>query len=166
MRRLHARRMLFALGAVALLGLTGCEYLALTDSQLVKNRMREYCLAVTARDWGATAAYFDASVQWQQGHNKALQGRDAARGFTTTLSAMHQMDDFFIIVDDITKIKPDLIEAKVTMQAHLVLSSTEMNYSNCFWTARMGWVKRGPGKWLISYIIETSPRKEGKFSRI
>ena len=144
----------------------GCDYLALTDGQLVKNRTREFAEAITAEDWRKAATFYDASVTWRQGNRPPLQGRAAARGFTATLHALHNMDEFFIIVDDTTKIKPDLIEAKVTMQAHIVISSTELSFTNQFWTARMGWVKRGPGKWLISYIIETSPRREGDFSRI
>jgi hypothetical protein len=151
----------------ALLGLllTGCNFLALTDEQFVKNKIREHAEAVTARDWKAAATFYDQYVQWQQNTVK-LEGRDAAKGFLMSLNDMSQMDEFHTIVQDTRRVKPELIEAKVTMQAHLVLSSAELNFSNRFWEARMGWVKRGPGNWKIAYIIETSVRQEGKFSRI
>ena len=186
--------------AAVLLG--GCDFLAVTDEQLVKNRIREHAEAVTAamssRDWGTAAAFYDSTgvVKWQrdvtvasvpeqqqlqqlqkaqpgavtwQGTQRAtvvLQGREAAKGFLKTLSDIYNMDEFFTVVHSITKIRPDLIEAKVTMQAHIVLSSTELNFSNRFWEARMGWVKRGPGKWQICYIIEDTAREDGKFSRL
>ena len=153
------------LGGVLAILLGGCDFLAVTDEQFVKNKMREHSEAVTRRDWRTAAAFYDLNVKWQQG-TVTLHGRDAAEGFLKSLNAMSQMDEFFTVVNDIRKLNPELIEAKVTMQAHLVLSSAELNFSNRFWDARMGWVKRGPGKWQISYIIETAERKEGKFSRI
>ena len=106
------------------------------------------------------------TLQGSQRATVTLQGRDAAKGFLASLNEMTQMDEFFIIVNSTSKLSPDLIEAKVTMQAHLVLSSAELNFSNRFWDARMGWVKRGPGKWQIAYIIETTDRRSGTFSRI
>jgi hypothetical protein len=153
------------LGTFLILLATGCDFLAVTDEQLVKNRMRQHCEAVSARDWRTAASFYDLNVKWA--HNGVtLQGRDAVKGFLGSLNDMYQMDEFFIIVDGMNKPKPEVIEAKVTMQAHLVISSAELTFSNRFWAARMGWVKRGPGKWLIAYIVETSPRREGQFSRI
>ena len=153
------------LGALLALLVGGCDFLALTDEQLVKNKMREHCEAVTARDWQKAATFYDLQVKWQQGA-VTLQGRDAAKGFLASLNDMYQMDEFFIVVNSISKPSAELVEAKVTMQAHLVLSSAELNFSNRFWDARMGWVKRGPGKWQIAYIIETTARKTGAYSRI
>lgn len=153
------------LGALLALLVGGCEFIAVTDEQLVKNKMREHAEAVTARDWRTAATFYDLDVKWQRGA-VTLQGRDAAKGFLESLNDMSQMDEFFTIVNSISKLRPELIEAKVTMQAHLVLSSAELNFSNRVWEARMGWVKRGPGKWQIAYIIEMSERKDGKFSRI
>ncbi len=153
------------LGALFALLLGGCDFLAMTDEQLVKNKMREHDEAVTKRDWRAAASFYDLNVKWQHG-TVSLQGREAAKGFLESLNAMSQMDSFYCVVSSTRKVNPELIEAKVTMQAHLVLSSAELNFSNRIWEARMGWVKRGPGKWQIAYIIETSERKDGKFSRI
>lgn len=157
------------LGACAIMLCGGCDFLAVTDEQFVKNKVREHAEAVTAamssRDWRGAAAFYDANVKWQQG-TTTLQGRDAAKGFLASLNTIQGMDEFFTIVNSIGKLSPELIEAKVTFQAHIVLSSTELNYTNRFWEGRMGWVKRGPGKWQICYIIETTPRKEGRFSRI
>jgi nuclear transport factor 2 (NTF2) superfamily protein len=161
-------RRLLGLAGLALLALGlggGCDFLAVTDEQFVKNKIREHAEAVTARDWAKSARFYDLNVKWQQGAT-SLQGREAAKGFLGSLNAMSNMDEFFTIVNSIAKVNPELIEAKVTFQAHIVLSSTELNYTNRFWEGRMGWVKRGPGKWQISYIIETTERKEGKFSRI
>jgi hypothetical protein len=159
-------RLPVVLGAVlGLVLLAGCDFLALTDEQFVKNKIREHAEAVTARDWKAAATFYDLNVQWQQGTAK-LEGKAAAKGFLISLNDMIQMDEFFTIVNETRRVTPELIEAKVTMQAHLVLSSAELNFSNRFWDAKMGWVKRGPGNWKIAYIIETSERKEGKFSRI
>ena len=157
---------LLPLGLV-LLGLLplGCDFLALTDEQFVKNKIREHSEAVSARDWRVAASYYDLNVVWQQGALK-LEGKAAAKGFLSSLNDMSQMDSFYAIVQDTRRVTAELIEAKVTMQAHLVLSSAELNFSNRYWDARMGWVKRGPGNWKIAYIIETSPRQEGKFSRI
>lgn len=154
------------LGAVVfLLFAGGCNYLAFTDVQLVKNHMREHCQAVTDRDWRKAASYYDASFQWQQG-SKRLTGREAAKGFLASLNEMHNMDSFYAIVHDSTKRSDTQIEQKVTFQAHIVLSSTELNFTNRVWNARVGWVKRGPGKWLLSHIVEVTPRKQGEFSRI
>ncbi len=161
-RRLLGVALLGALGALLL---AGCDFLAMTDEQLVKNKMREHDEAVSKRDWRTAATFYDRNVKWQYG-TVSLQGRDAAKGFLESLNAMSQMDSFYCVVNSTRKISSELIEADVTMQAHLVLSSAELNFSNRFWGARMGWVKRGPGKWQISYIIETAERKEGKFSRI
>ena len=153
------------LGTLVALLAGGCDFLAVTDEQFVKNKMREHAEAVTARDWRTAATFYDLNVKWQRGA-VTLQGRDAAKGFLESLNDMNQMDEFFTIVKSTRKLNPELIEAQVTMQAHLVLSSAELNFSNRFWDARMGWVKRGPGKWQIAYIIETTARQEGKFSRI
>lgn len=165
-RRAVAVAVLAAL-AVVLSG--GCDYVAVTDEQLVKTRTREHAEAITAsvssRDWRVPASFYDANVTWQQG-TTTLKGRDAAKGFLGSVNAIQGMDEFFIIVNSTATLKPDLIEAKVTFQAHIVISSTELNYSNRFWDGRMGWVKRGPGKWQILYIVETTERKDGKFSRI
>lgn len=143
---------------------TGCNYIALTDQQLVKNLMREHCLAITERDWREAASYYDASVQWKSGR-QVLKGRAAAKGFLGSLNKLHNMDEFFAIVHESSKKSDTLIEQQVTFQAHIVVSSTELEFTNRFWNARVGWVKRGPGKWLISYIVEVTPRKEGEFSR-
>jgi|GEM_PF-1014862 len=155
--------------ALAVLLLAGCDFLAVTDEQFVKNKMREYGEAVTASmssgDWRVPASFHDQDVKWQHG-NVTLQGRDAAREFLLSLKAMTQMDEFFVVVKDTRRVSTELIEANVTMQAHLVLSSAELNFSNRYWDAKMGWVKRGPGNWKIAYIIETSERREGKFTRI
>lgn len=164
------RHLLAVVGAVVALGLLpGCDFLAVTDEQFVKNKMREYGEAITASmksdNWSAPAAFHDQGVKWQQG-NVTLQGRDAAQGFLLSLKAMTQMDEFFVVVKSTRRVNTELIEADVTMQAHLVLSSAELNFSNRFWEAKMGWVKRGPGNWKVAYIIETSPRQEGKFTRI
>lgn len=157
------------LGCLLAMLVGGCEFIAMTDEQLVKNKVRDHAEAVTAamssRDWRAAAAFYDTNVKWQRG-NVTLQGKEAAKGFLLSLNEMSQMDEFFTIVNGTSKVKEDLIEAKVTMQAHLVLSSAELSFSNRIWEARMGWVKRGPGKWQIAYIIETTARKDGKFSRI
>lgn len=153
------------LGALVAMLVGGCGFLAVTDEQFVKTKMREHAEAVTKRDWRTAATFYDLSVKWQRGA-VTLQGKEAARGFLESLNEMYQMDEFFTIVNSTSKLNPELIEAKVTMQAHLVLSSAELNFSNRFWEARMGWVKRGPGKWQIAYIIETTERKDGKFSRI
>jgi hypothetical protein len=153
------------LGALLAVLAGGCDFLAVTDEQFVKNKMREHAEAVTRRDWRTAATFYDLNVKWQQG-SVTLQGRDAAKGFLESLNNMSQMDEFFTVVNSTNKLSAELIEAKVTMQAHLVLSSAELNFSNRFWEARMGWVKRGPGKWQIAYIIEVTERKEGKFSRI
>ena len=75
------------------------------------------------------------------------------------------MDELFTIVNSIGKLNPELIEGSVPSR-RTSYCRTELNYTNRFWEGRMGWVKRGPGKWRICYIIETTPRKEGKFSRI
>ncbi len=154
--------------AGALLGLVllaGCDYVAVTDEQFVKKKMREHDEAVTARDWRTAASFYDLKVQWQQGAVR-LEGRAAAEGFLSSLNSITQMDEFFTIVNEIRRVKPDLIEAQVTMQAHLVISSAQLDFSNRFWDAKMGWVKRGPANWKIAYIIETTPRRDGKLSRI
>ena len=154
-----------AAGTAATVGFSGCGFLAFTDEQLVKNRIRDHDAALTAHDWRAAAAFYDASIIWQQGQAR-YQGRAAAQGFLGSIRDIYNMDGFYTIVDSTSKPKEGLVEAKVTMQAHLVISSATLDYSNRVWEARMGWVKRGAGKWLVAYIVETSPRKDGQFSRL
>jgi len=154
---------------LVLLTCAGCEALAFTDEQLIRQRLRLHAAAVTTaietHDWSAPAAYYDSAMRWQQGR-AVVQGPVAIKGFLNSLSSIKGVDSFHTIVDSTRKVNAECIEATVTFQAHLVISSAELNFSNCYWQARVGWVKRGPGKWLIGYIVETSERKSGTFSRI
>lgn len=147
----------------------GCEAMAFTDEQLIRQRFRLHSEAVTAaidsNDWSVPATYYDRAMRWQQGR-VILQGPEAVKGFLSSLHGIKGIDSFHTIVDSTRKVNAEWIEATVTFQSHLVISSAELNFSNCYWQARVGWVKRGPGKWFIGYIVETSERKSGSFSRL
>ena len=151
-----------------LFGASGCDifdFFVFTDEGLVKNRIREQCEAITAKDWRKAAALYDTRFQWQQG-NTVLKGKAGIKAFWKSIENIVNCDEFMAVVHEVKKTGPQKIVARVTFQAHVIESSMTMRYSNVTWEASMLWVKRGNADWRIIYIKELSARKKGKFSRV
>ena len=143
----------------------GCDALTFTPEGLVKFRIQTHSRAIAAKNWDKARSFYASEVQWQTSEFKK-RGPDVAGEFLDSIRNIQACDNFFTDVHSIKKSSETRMVAHVTFQAHTVVSSMTMRYSNVFWDAKLLWIRQGATNWKLAGIKELHPRKKGKFNRL